>query len=123
MSDMTVFRAIVLSIAALFGGAVSAGTISGSVTYLERMAVPQGAVLEVALVDVSRMDVPAETLSVMRYALDRVPFAFSLPYDDALIDERMSYNVQARILAEGRVVFRSTQAGLSGSDPRRVRQG
>ncbi|WP_425043658.1 YbaY family lipoprotein [Primorskyibacter sp. S87] len=74
-----------------------AGTVSGTVTYLERIAVPPGAVLEVQLQDVSRADAPSVTLASQRWALSGVPIPFSLTYDDALIDERMRYNVQAAI--------------------------
>lgn len=102
-------RTLILSL--IFAGAAmaQAGTVKGSVTYLERIAVPPGAVLEVRLADVSRMDVAAAMLSLQRFALDRVPFAFALTYDDALIEPAMSYAVQAEILHGGDVLYRSTQ--------------
>lgn len=104
--------AVLLAWAILFGGAAmaQAGTVTGTVTYLERMAVPPGAVLDVRLVDVSRMDVAATTISSMHHAIDRVPFPFSLAYDDALIDDRMTYAVQASILVAGKAMYRSTES-------------
>jgi putative lipoprotein len=81
-----------------------------TVTYRERIALPPDAILEVELLDVSRADAPAVTLSHLRLKQDRVPFEVALPYDDALIDERMSYVVSARIISEGGVIFRTTSA-------------
>lgn len=102
--------AVALTLAALFGAATAvADTVEGSVAYRDRMAPPPDAVLELRLLDISRMDVAADTLSMQRFALDRVPFAFSLSYDPALIDPRMRYSVQAVILSDGQAMFRSTQ--------------
>ncbi|SLN40350.1 heat-inducible protein [Pseudoruegeria aquimaris] len=96
--------------ALLAGGAFAADqTLTGSVAYKDRSALPPNAVLEVALVDVSRMDAPAVTLSSRRWAVQgQVPLAYSLTYDDALIDERMTYAVQATIGVDGRTLYRNT---------------
>jgi putative lipoprotein len=77
--------------------------VSGTVTYRERIAMPPGAVLEVSLEDVSRMDVPATIVGKVTIENPgNVPIAFASPYDPADIDERGSYAVRARILVEGR---------------------
>lgn len=101
-------RALALLWAVTVAAAAQADTVTGSVTWRDRMAVPQGAVLDVQLLDVSRMDVAAVPLSQMRHALDRMPFAFELAYDPALIDDRMTYAVQARVLVGDQVLYRST---------------
>ena len=93
-----------------FAATAQAGTVTGSVTYLDRMALAPGAVLDVQLLDVSRMDVAATRLSQMRLAIDRVPFPFALSYDDRLIDDRFTYAIDARILDGDRVTHRSTRA-------------
>lgn len=74
-------------------------TVSGTVTYLQRIALPPEAVVTVRLQDVSRMDVPAILIGEQRIALDgrQVPVPFEIGYDPAAIDERMSYAVSARI--------------------------
>lgn len=82
-----------------------AGTVSGTAGYRERIALPPGAVLDVQLLDVSRMDVAATVLSARRYAMTGVPQAFELAYDDALIDPAMSYSVSARILMGDQLLF------------------
>ncbi|MEM1235964.1 MAG: YbaY family lipoprotein, partial [Pseudomonadota bacterium] len=85
-------------------------TISVSVTYREKIALPPDAILEVELLDVSLMDVPATVLTRMRFKQDSVPFELELPYDPILIQEGLSYVVAARILSNGQVSFRTTSA-------------
>lgn len=94
-----------LCLGVLIGGSVVAGTVTGTAGYRERIALPPGAVLEVQLLDVSRMDVAATVLSSRRYAMGAVPQAFELAYDDALIDPAMSYSVSARILMGDKLLF------------------
>ena len=100
-----IFAAAALSVA--MGTTAMAGTITGSASYRERIALPPDAVLDVRLVDISRQDVAATVLSSKRYAMTGVPTEFSLEYDDALIDERFSYAVQASVYVGDRLVFTS----------------
>ncbi|MEM9393224.1 MAG: YbaY family lipoprotein [Pseudomonadota bacterium] len=81
-----------------------------SVTYRERIALPPDALLELELLDTSRMDVAAERLSMQRFRMTSVPFVANLSFDPALIDDRLSYTVAAKIMSAGRVIFRTTQA-------------
>ncbi|MEQ9695568.1 YbaY family lipoprotein [Shimia sp. SDUM112013] len=104
------FAAMVAAASVMMSTSAFAGTVSGTATYLERIAVMPGAVLEVKLVDVSRADAAAITLSYQRMALKRVPMAFELAYDDALIDERMRYNVEAAVYVKDKLAFRNTTA-------------
>ncbi|MEM8631586.1 MAG: YbaY family lipoprotein [Pseudomonadota bacterium] len=83
-------------------------TITGTATYLDRRAVPPGAVLEVSLQDISRADAPAIPLSSIRFALSGVPQPFQLTYDSALIDDRFTYTVSARILVGEKPIYRTT---------------
>jgi len=105
-----VIMGLAMSVAAIFAGSAMAEekTVSGTVTYLNRSALPPGAVLDVDLVDVSRADAPSIRLSSRRYAISGVPFPFELTYDDALIDERFSYAIQSRISLDERVLYRAT---------------
>lgn len=84
------------------------GTLSITAGYRQRIALPPGAVLEVELLDVSRADAPSIRLSSQSFRMDHVPLSVTLHYDPAMIDDRMSYAVAARILTEGRVLFRTT---------------
>ena len=82
------------------------GKVTGSVTYRERIALPPDAVVRVALLDVSRMDVAAtliaETVIVPEHA---VPIPFELAYDPEKIDPRMVYAVRATILRGDNYLF------------------
>lgn len=100
-------KAICVATALLTGmGQVGiAGTIEGSATYRERIAVPPDATLFVELQDVSLADAPAVTLAAQRYALTGVPAQFELTYDDALIRDGHRYRVRASISRGQRLLF------------------
>ena len=114
----TPFLGFVVGLAACSTASVVPGTsgsasaqVTGTVTYLERIALPPSAVIKVQVVDVSRADAPAVVLGeqLIEAAGKQVPFSFAIAYDPAGIDERMSYAVQARIEAGGRLLFISDQ--------------
>jgi putative lipoprotein len=84
--------------------------LSGSVYYLERMALPKESVITVRLLDVSKMDVPAAVLANQIVTAERqVPIPFTLEYESAEIDERMTYAVDAEVRVGDRLMFRSTR--------------
>ncbi|GAB4131388.1 MAG: hypothetical protein Fur0046_00310 [Cyanobacteria bacterium J069] len=84
-----------------------AAAVTGTVTYLPRMALPPNALIEVSLADVSRADAPARILATQTIVAAglQVPFSFELPYDPAQIDSRFSYAIQARITVDGQLRF------------------
>ncbi|WP_165838964.1 META domain-containing protein [Roseicella frigidaeris] len=114
----------ILGLAAGAGLAQSAraqtAAIRGSATYLERMALPPGAVLEVALLDISRADAPAETIATVRLPIaGQVPVGFVLPYDPARLLPRHRYGLRASIEVEGQPLFRTEgvrEVSLPGSE-------
>ncbi len=79
--------------------------VTGTVTYLQRIALPEGAVIRVTLQDVSLQDVAATLISeqVIVTTGEQVPIAFTLPYDPAQIDDRFTYSVSARIEIDGKL--------------------
>ena len=84
----------------------AAAVVSGTVSYRERMALSDNAVVEISLQDVSRADAPA--IEIARQRITRpgqVPVHFQLNYNPADIDERMTYTVQARITDQGKLLF------------------
>lgn len=93
------------------GAAAPAARVAGTVTYLQRIALPPEAVIKVQLLDVSRADAPAVVLGeqVITAGGRQVPFAFEIAYDPARIDPRMTYAVSARIEEGGRLRFISDQ--------------
>lgn len=85
-------------------------SVTGTVAYLARMAMPPNAVLEVSLVDVSRADASAVVLASQStiFGDRQVPIPFELVYSPDQIDPRLSYAVQARILVDGQLQFINT---------------
>ena len=83
-------------------------TVTGSITYRERIALPPTAQVEITLADVSLADAPSTTIAQQAFTADgrQVPFAFSLTVDQRPLDPRHSYAVSARITdASGRLMF------------------
>ena len=82
-------------------------TISGSVSYRERMALPPDAILQVRLADVSKQDVSATTIAEtsISTAGQQVPIPFILTYDPAMIVEKHQYIVRATIMSQGDLLF------------------
>lgn len=85
-------------------------TVTGTVTYLERIALPPTAKVTVQLLDVSRADVAATLISeqVIDPAGQGPPYAYSLSYDPAAIQDNLSYSVRATITDGDRLIFTST---------------
>lgn len=89
--------------------------VTGTVTYLQRIALPADAVLRVQLLNTSRQDAPAAVLAEQVGPAGGTvspPFAFSLGYDPLQIVASNTYAVQASIEVGGQVRFRSTRAYL-----------
>ena len=87
------------------------GTVRGTVTYRERIALPPTAQLEVRVSDVSRADGPELILAQVHIPIEHaVPIPFEVRYSTGLIDPRMRYQVRARIVEGDRLLFITDQA-------------
>lgn len=75
------------------------GVITGMVTYRQRIALPNDAVVRVQLRDVSRMDVASQLLGeeVVRTNGRQVPIPYGVAYDPGQTDQRHTYSMSARI--------------------------
>ncbi|MCA0961667.1 META domain-containing protein [Salipiger bermudensis] len=71
---------------------------------------PPAAMMQVELLDVSRADAAATTLSARSYRIDSLPVEIRLPYDTDDVDARMSYAVAASVAMDGKTVLRTTTA-------------
>ena len=81
-------------------------TVTGTITYRERIALTPNAVVEVKLLDVSRADAPAITVGEQIIENPgQVPIAFEIEYDPADIDQRFTYAIGARITESGELAF------------------
>jgi putative lipoprotein len=83
------------------------GRLTGSVSYRERIALPPGAIVNVALLDVSLVGTPARVIAQQEIRpAGQVPIPFVLEYDRAAIDPGHRYGLRATISdADGRVLF------------------
>ena len=81
--------------------------ITGSVTYLARIALPPDAILTIRIQDAARAGAPARTLVEQRYELNgaQVPIPFSATIDRDLIGKKTRLAVAARIEAGGKLRF------------------
>lgn len=99
-------------------------TVTGTVAYRERVALPPDAVVQVQLTDVSRTDVatPVVAETTITPAGRQVPLPFELRYDPARIEADRSYAVRATIRSEGRLLFVTASATpvLTRGNPGRV---
>ena len=96
----------------LTNGEARSGTVSGTVSYLQRMALPPTALIIVQLQDASLADAAAKVLAENTIVLGnrQVPISFSLNYDPAKIDVKHTYTVSARILVDGHLRFVTDQS-------------
>ncbi len=112
------FTFVVLVTGALILAACASATtpaatekVTGTVTYLQRSALPSTAVIEVTLSDVSIQDVAATVLSTQRIEANgqQVPFPYELAYNPAQIIRKHRYAVRATIKDGDKLLFTSTQ--------------
>ena len=89
--------------------AIMKDSVTGTLAYRERIALPPDAVVHVQLLDVSRQDVAAMVIDsvTIRPNGRQVPLPFTLHYDTARIQDNATYAVQARISANGQLLFRN----------------
>ena len=81
--------------------------ISGTVSYRERIALPENAVVTVTLEDISLADAPSSVIATQEFTTDgkQVPFAFELSYDNNKIKANHRYNMRATIHVDGKLRF------------------
>lgn len=102
----------------------NSGTVAGTVSYLQRMALPTNAVIQVQLLDVSLADAPAKVVAAESINLGQrqVPVPFVLKFDEAKIDGKHRYSVSAKITVDGKLWFTSDKSYpvLTGGNPAHV---
>lgn len=86
---------------------VNLQSVTGSVFYRERIALPDTAVVSVTLEDISLADKAAEVIATDSFITDgkQVPFEFKLDYDASKIVPNHRYNVRAKIAVDGKLRF------------------
>jgi uncharacterized lipoprotein YbaY len=83
-----------------------AGTLSGTASYRERIALPPDAVFEAVLIDAAIADAPARELGRVRLQpAGQPPFRFSIPYRDSDVWPGGRYTVRATVRQGDRLLF------------------
>ena len=86
------------------------GTVQGTATYRERIALPPEAVFEATLEDVSKADAAAEVIGLARLeGPGNPPIRFEIRYDPARIHPSHRYVIRARVLVGGKLFFTTDQ--------------
>lgn len=90
----------------------SLNTVSGTVSYLEKIALPVGATMRVDLLDTSRADVAASPIAVQTIVTngEQIPLSFRLLYRPAEIVANRTYAVRATIHIDGALRFTTDTA-------------
>ena len=86
-------------------------SVTGTVSYRQRIALTPKAIIKVKLVDFSLADTPARIIAeqTLKPAGAQVPIAFNLPYDPARIDSKHRYSIQVQIHDRDELRFATTQ--------------
>jgi putative lipoprotein len=88
----------------------AAATLSGDVTYRERIALPAGASLKVRLVDLTAAGAPTRVEAEAAIASPgQVPLTFTLNFDERVIDAAHEYALVADIVVGSDLWFRNTE--------------
>jgi len=85
-------------------------TLTGDVTYRERIALPESGTLTVALIDLAQPDRPGLAAAAAIARPGRVPLTFTLNLDTDKLDRNRKYALVAQIAgADGAVWFRNNE--------------
>ena len=120
-------KVLLLSLTTLLGAcsamtSTPQATLDGEVFYLQRIALPPTATLEVSLQDVSLADAPAVTLAKQSGQIKgQVPLPFHLTYDPAEVKPGHNYAVSARIEQDGKLLFVTTERNTVDLDAKYLR--
>jgi len=87
-------------------------SVTGTVSYLQRVALPASAVLQLQLLDVSLADAPAKVIAEENISLGgrQVPVPFSLDFDSTKIDPKHTYSLSAKVTVDGQLRFITDQS-------------
>ena len=112
MSKTAFFLSLGIGVIGLFAGAAGCSaekaSVTGQVTYLQRIALAPDAVIKIRIQDVSLADAPAEVIGeqIIRTEGKQVPFQYAVKYNPDDIKENHSYSMSARIEGgDGKLLF------------------
>ena len=95
-----------LASALVLAAPARAGSMTGSASLRERIALPPDAVFEAVLIDIAIADAPARELGRVRLEpAGQPPFRFTIPYRDSDLNSRGRYAVRATLRQGERLLF------------------
>ena len=93
-------------LALALGACGDRNAVTGTITFDGDQAIPEGAVMEVQLRDVSYQDAAAPLIASQTIEdPGRFPVDFAVPYEPDDIDARATYGVQVRVTLNDRLIF------------------
>lgn len=105
---MRIVSAIILTVALALALAACGdrNAVTGTITFDGDQTIPEGAVMEVQLRDVSYQDAAAPLIASQTIEdPGRFPVDFAVPYDPDDIDPRAVYGLQVRVTLHDRLIF------------------
>lgn len=89
---------------------VEMGAITGTLTYLDRMALPSDSIITVSLQDISLADAPAVKIAETTFTTEgnQVPLNFNISYDKSKITENHTYSVSAKVYSNDELIRATT---------------
>lgn len=95
-----------LASALVLAAPARAGSITGSASLRERIALPPDAVFEAVLIDIAIADAPVRELGRVRLEpAGQPPFRFTIPYRDSDLNSRGRYAVRSTLRQGERLLF------------------
>jgi putative lipoprotein len=102
--------ATILALASLGSPSAATATLTGEVTYLERIAMPGGSSLKVRLIDLTAPGTPTRVEAEAPIATPgEVPLSFTLNFDDAVLVPDHQHALIAEIVVGLELWFRNAQ--------------
>ncbi|GIU22764.1 chaperone for general secretion pathway YbaY [Shewanella colwelliana] len=78
--------------------------INGAAGYLEKVNLPQGSSITIAVID---LDTPGAIIAQKSFNIARAPVPFKFTFDAETIDSKVNYGVVAMIQYQGKVIFQT----------------
>ncbi len=105
---MRIVSAIILTaaLALTLAACGDRNAVTGTITFEGDQAIPEGAVMEVQLRDVSYQDAAAPLIASQTIEdPGRFPVDFAVPYEPGDIDPRAVYGLQVRVTLNDRLIY------------------
>jgi len=103
LKTLGIISMICLSLISAYGCSSNQASVTGTVTYRERIALPSDATIQVQIQDVSLADAPAQVIGDITIPADgkQVPIPYEVKYNLDEIQDNHTYSMLVRIEDSG----------------------